>query len=113
MARPTTLREIKTQVVVSDPPAGQEYERLEYMTAPDGMFSTITPQSAGPNQSIIAKNLLINDNGKFQIRRPMDRKFYDAAITPIGMIGVSDPTGTGTLFLFHNTGVKFSVNGGI
>lgn len=113
MARPVNYRPpTDGGVELLDPPEGQAYERLEYFTEPEGMFATMQPQDAGPQVAIIAKNFLLNENGKLQIRRPMNRVFYDAAIIPIGQIGVVDPTGTGKLLLFHEAGIKYSLDGG-
>jgi len=113
MARPTNFSQAQGNVKLLDPPLGQSYERLEYFVQPDGMFATVQPQDAGPNTAIIAKNVIINDNGKFQIRRPWKRVFYDAAVIPIGIIGVTDATGTGLLLLFHEAGIKYSIDGGV
>ena len=112
MARPVNTREPEGDVGLLDPPVGQEYERLEYFTQPEGMFATMQPQDAGPQVAIIAKNYLLNENGKFQVRRPMNRVFYDAAIIPVGMIGITDPDGSGKLLLFHEAGIKYSIDGG-
>lgn len=91
---------------------GQAYERIEYMRSPKGMYATMQPQQADRDTAIIAKNFIINENGKFQIRRPYNRIFYDAGVEPIGVVPVVDATGTGVIFLFHEGGIKWSADGG-
>lgn len=113
MAKPSTKSRGTASLLDFEVMPGLNYERIEYMREPNGMFATMQPQQADRNTAIIAKNFVINENGKYQVRRPFNRIFYDAAIVPIGTVGIVASDGTGILFLFHEAGIKWSADGGV
>lgn len=115
MAEPINLRPDGGNVVILDPPDGQAYDRIPYMEKTNGMYASMQPQQADAETAILIKNFAINENGKLQIRRPLNEVYFDdgdPAFAHLGMIGILDNSNTGLLLLFRMGGILWSNDGG-